>query len=154
MTVSIRYFRPEDAAALARVMHAAIHANGDYTRAQRSAWSPRAMPSDAFLARVSDGRNLWVAQDQHGAPVGFVELTQGGYIDCFYCDPAGQGTGSALYKALESDAMRAGHVQLTVNASEAARRFFLRRGFADIGRQQVQRRGVTLHNYAMTKTLP
>lgn len=152
MTI-IRNFRSEDAADLARVMHAAIQASVDYTPAQRNAWSPHATPAGTFLDRVSDGRRLWVAQDERGASVGFVELTQGGYIDCFYCNPSGQGTGSALYQALEDDAMRTGLLQLTVDASEAARRFFLRRRFADIGRQQVQRRGVTLHNYRMTKTL-
>ncbi|HEY9038413.1 MAG TPA: GNAT family N-acetyltransferase [Roseovarius sp.] len=134
-------------------MHASIHASTDYSPSQRAAWSPCAASSDAFLARVSGQRKLWVAEDCTGAPAGFIELLPDGYIDRFYCHPAGNGTGSQLYRALEIKAAQAGIAQLRVHASEAARRFFLRRGFTDTGRQQILRNGATLHNYMMTKPL-
>ncbi len=84
---------------------------------------------------------------------GFIELLPDGYIDCFYCHPAGNGTGSQLYGALEVEAIQEGIAHLRVHASEPARRFFLHRGFIDAGRQQVQRNGVTLHNFMMKKQL-
>ncbi len=134
-------------------MHASIHASTDYSPSQRLAWSPCAASSDAFLARVSDRRKLLVAEDRTGTLTGFIELLPDGYIDCFYCYPADKGTGSQLYRALEIEATQAGIAQLRVHASEAARRFFLRRGFTNSGRQQILRNGAALHNYMMTKPL-
>ncbi len=153
LTVITRHFRSGDAGALARLMHASIHANTNYSRSQRCAWSPAVASSTEFATRVSDRRKLWVAEDCNGALTGFVELLPNGYIDCFYCHPAGEGTGSALYRALELWAAQAGIAQLRVDASEAARRFFLRRGFYDAGWQQIHRNGTALHNYMMTKML-
>jgi putative acetyltransferase len=44
--------------------------------------------------------------------------------------------------------------RLHVEASEPARRFFERRGFATLGRREFAIRGVTIHNYRMEKRLP
>lgn len=135
-------------------MHAAIHAGGasGYTPAQLSAWSARPLPADVFLARLADGRTVWVAEDG-GAPVGFIELKHDGHIDCFYCHPARIGTGSALYRSLERAAEARGMTRLSVHASEAARRFFMRARFTVQERQEISRNGVPLHNYAMRKSL-
>ena len=111
------------------------------------------MVPDAFLARVLGGRTVWVAEDGRGQPVGVIELEENGHIDCFYCFPTGQGTGSALYRALEAEAVTRAIPSLFVEASEAARQFFLRAGFCCEKRRDFTLRGVALDNYRMTKKL-
>ena len=155
--MEIRPFRPEDAEHLPGLMHAAIHtlAARAYSPAQLAAWSPAPMPADTFLARARDGRDIFVATDDKGQPLGFIELEPSGHVDCFYCAPdaAGQGIGAALYAALERAAIARALPELHVDASEIARGFFLRRGFCQIARNTIRRHGTILHNYTMTKTL-
>ncbi|KIC35229.1 GNAT family N-acetyltransferase [Leisingera sp. ANG-M7] len=155
--MQIREFRPEDAAALAQIFHAAVHGIGasDYSPEQVSAWSPEPAPAEVWASRVADGRRVFVAVDAGNQPQAFIELETDGHIDCFYCHPqvAGTGTGAMLYERLEAEALSLGLTALYVEASEAARRFFLRQGFTVEARQEIRRRGVTLHNYRMTKPL-
>ena len=153
---SIRQFDACDAAAVTVLMHASVHAAGGrgYTPRQLAAWSPRAMAPEAFLARVSDGRIIRVAETLQGRLVGFAELVPSGHIDCFYCHPAGQGVGRGLYLSLEAWAKARKISSLTVEASEGARPFFLRMGFTFGERREICRNGVMLHNWAMAKPLP
>ena len=153
----IRPFEPRDAADWARIFHAAVHQVGarGYTPAQCAAWSPEPAPLDRVLKRGQDGRRIWVAADARDVAQGFIELEADGHIDCFYLAPevAGTGIGADLYACLEAEARALGLASLYVEASEAARRFFLRQGFVEAGRRDFERRGVMIHNYAMTKTL-
>lgn len=153
----IRAFKTEDAAALAAIFHASVRMIGckDYTQKQVEAWSPAPVSAEAFTARVSDGRTVLVAVSNEGEPIGFIELENDGHIDCFYCAPAvvGHGVGSGLYIRLEEIARTRGLPQLYVEASEAARRFFLGKGFSTVKRQDFERHGVRLHNYLMKKPL-
>ncbi|MEX5597923.1 N-acetyltransferase family protein [Pseudophaeobacter sp. C1-32P7] len=152
----IRPFEQRDAADWGRIFHAAVHGIGarDYTPAQCAAWSPEEAPADVIWRRAKDGRQIWVAADQDDVAQGFIELEPDGHIDCFYIAPdhAGTGIGAALYAALVEEARRRGLDSLYVEASEAARRFFLRQGFTEKGRRDFIRRGVAMHNYAMGKT--
>ncbi len=113
------------------------------------------MTATQFLARIADAREVLVATAPNDAPLGFIELERNGHIDCFYCHPdwIGQGIGARLYQAAFEQAQALGIQALQVEASEAARGFFLHRGFQGIRRQEVERHGVTLHNYVMTKSL-
>ncbi len=155
--MQIREFRPEDASALAQIFHDAVHVIGarDYSPEQLSAWSPEPAPAEVWASRAADGRRVFVAADAQDQPQAFIELETDGHIDCFYCQPeaAGTGTGAMLYERLEAEARSLGLTALFVEASEAARRFFLRRGFTAETRREIERRGVTLHNYRMTKQL-
>ncbi|NSY38585.1 GNAT family N-acetyltransferase [Leisingera sp. ANG59] len=155
--MQIREFRPSDAAALAQIFHAAVHGIGarDYSPEQLRAWSPEPAPAAAWASRAADGRRVFVAADTQNQPQAFIELELDGHIDCFYCHPqvAGTGTGSALYERLEAEARSLRLKSLYVEASEAARRFFLRQGFTVETRREVERLGVALHNYRMIKAL-
>ncbi|MDD9718629.1 GNAT family N-acetyltransferase [Dinoroseobacter sp. PD6] len=153
----IRPYRPTDARHLAAILHKAVHAIGarDYSAAQLDAWSPAPIAAERFHARVSDGRAVTVAVSNEDVPVAFIELEADGHIDCFYCHPdvAGSGVGRALFGHAQSQALTAGVKRLTVEASEAARRFFLREGFHVMARREFQLLGVSIHNYAMEKRL-
>lgn len=153
----IRPFEPEDAPALARLFHAAVHeiACRDYAPEQLAAWSPAPPDAEAFIARAGDGRLLLVAVDEAGAPLAYGDVEPDGHIDHLYCRPDAAGTGiaSALYDALERAARERGIQRLYVEASESARRLLERKGFTVDHRRDFAIRGVAIHNYAMTKRL-
>ncbi|ARC90547.1 GNAT family N-acetyltransferase [Rhodovulum sp. MB263] len=155
--MNIRDFRPDDCARLASVFHEAVHAVGsrDYGPGQVKVWSPAPVPAEQFLARISDGRSVFVAVTANDDPVDFMELEADGHIDCFYCCPdhVGRGVGKALYQRLETAARAMGLSRLHVEASEAARRFFLGQGFALVTRREFERHNVMIHNYLMEKSL-
>lgn len=153
----LRPYRRADAPHLVAILHDSVHAIDvrDYTKARRDAWSPAPMPPEQYHARVSDGRTVTVAVSNHDQPIAFIELEADGHIDCFYCHPevAGSGVGRALFRQTRSNAIAAGVTRLYVEASEAARRFFRRKGFQVIARREFQLSGVSIHNYAMEKRL-
>ena len=153
----IRAFRPGDAPALARIFHAAVHRVGGrhYSPEQLKAWAPVVPDPQGFVERAADGRILLVAADEDDRPLAYGDLERNGHIDHLYCRPdvAGTGVASALYDRLEAAAGDGGIGRLHVEASEPARRFFLRKGFILLERREVTWAGVALHNFAMEKRL-
>ncbi len=154
--IGIRPYREADAEALAAVFERAVRTIGarDYSPDQIEAWIGREPRAERFRARMADGRRCWVA-DQAGRVVAFVDLETDGHIDFLFADPsvAGQGVAARLLDELEATARREGLTRLYVEASEAARRFFLRRGYAVQARRDFEIGGVPIHNYAMERRL-
>jgi putative acetyltransferase len=153
----VRLGRSEDATGLARVFRASVEGLGprDYAPDQVRAWCDAGPGDEAMRLRIGDGRAVFVALANDGRHVGYVDLEADGHIDQFYCAPAAAGTGVAdrLYEAVEDLAVRRGVVRLRVEASEAARRFLVRREFVVDGRREVLLGGVLIHNFAMSKAL-
>ena len=156
MAMLIRAFKPSDADALATLFHSSVHRAGirDYAAEQVAAWSP-SPPDPARYIRQAKERIFLVAVNENGEPIGYGDLEPTGHIDHLYCRPdmIGMGVGSALYAALESAARQSGIAVLFVEASEAARRLFERRGFTVQSRDDFEVNGVMIHNYRMTKVL-
>jgi len=116
------------------------------------------MLPEQYHARVTDGRAVTVAVSNNDIPAAFIEFEADGHIDCFYChtDIAGSGVGRALFRHAQSQAIAAGFTRLYVEASEAseaARRFFLREGFKVTALRQFQLCSVAIHNHSMEKQL-
>ncbi len=153
----IRRFEPRDAPVLAAIFFDAVRngALGDYSEAQVTAWAPVVPPPEGFVARARDGRAIFVAVDDLDQPVAYGDLETSGHIDHLYCRSAWIGTGlaSALYDELECEARKARLDKLFVEASEAARRLFLSKGFVVTERRDFHLRGTLIHNYLMEKTL-
>jgi putative acetyltransferase len=152
----IRRFRPADAQALADLYHASVHQVGirDYSAAQVEVWSPAPRSPAAYVAHAAN-RVFLVAVNDAGEPIGYGDLEPDGHIDHLYCRPdhVGTGVGALLYAALEAVARAANIDFLFVEASEAARRLFERRGFQVEHRRDSDIDGVSIHNYRMTKRL-
>lgn len=152
----IRPFVSTDADQLADLYHASIHEVGikDYSVEQVWAWSPSKPDPEKYLSRAGN-RTLLVALNDGGEPVGYGDLEPNGHIDHLYCRPdaVGMGVGSAILAALESVAKNAGVVALFVEASEGARHLFERRGFDLELRNDFTIRGVSIHNYRMSKSI-
>lgn len=154
---AIRPWQDGDAAALAAIFERAVRTIGarDYSPAQIEAWIGYEPREESFRARMSDGRRCWVALDSRGEVAAFVDLEADGHIDFLFADPdvAGRGVATSLLDVLERTARDEGLARLYVEASEAARRFFLKRGYSVERRRDFEIRGVAIHNYAMSLSL-
>ena len=127
----LRFATPDDAPALSALYRASVSMLGarDYSAAQVVAWASLAPAPARFHEKWADGRAVVVACAQSGGPLAFGDLEADGHIDYFYSAPVAAGTGAAgaVYAELERLARAARVARLYAEASEAARRFFLRR---------------------------
>jgi putative acetyltransferase len=157
VAVTIRTYQRDDAAGVADVFYRSVRevALSDYTAEQVRAWVPGRWEAEQEHRRSGDGRLVLVAADERGQVVAFIDLESDGHIDRLFCAPeaAGQGIASRLYDGIETAAREQGLVRLYTEASELARRFFERKGFVVLERQDMILRGVPIHNYRMEKAL-
>jgi putative acetyltransferase len=153
----IRLYEPKDALFLAAVFFAAVRTAGlrDYSQEQVEAWAPAIQNSETFNRRARDGRLIYVAINERDEPVAHGDLETSVHIDYLYCRPEviGTGVGAALYDMLEQQARIRQIAKLFVEACEAARRLFLRKGFTEVKRREFVLHGVSIHNYRMEKLL-
>lgn len=154
---AVRPYRDGDAGALAAVFERAVRAiaGRDYSPAQIEAWIGAEPREARFREKMVDGRRCWVAVDEAGRVTAFVDLEANGHIDFLFADSAvaGRGVTSALLDVLEQAARDHGLSRLHVEASEPARRFFLKRGYSVVRRRDFDIGGVPIHNYAMERRL-
>lgn len=153
----IRPFHPDDADALARLYVRSVEEIGrrDYSDRQVEAWASLAPSPERLRELACDGRTTLVAVDASDLPVAFGDLEEDGHIHFLYCAPEAAGTGvaAAVYDELERIARQRGVARLFAEASEAARRFFLARGFRVTSTRRLEVAGVPIHNYAVEKAL-
>ena len=155
MEVVIRTYEPHDAADIADVFFRSVRevALSDYAVDQVKAWAPGRPDVEQERRRSGDGRLVLVAVDEQGHVVAFSDLEPDGHIDRLFCAPeaVGSGVASRLYDGIEAAAREQGITRLFTEASELARRFFERKGFTVLERQDMILRGVPIHNYRMVK---
>jgi putative acetyltransferase len=152
---ALRPMLPADIPVLAAIFAAAIEelTGDDYSEAQQQAWAGAADDEEAFGKRLS-GQLTLVATLQN-SPVGFASLKGADHIDLLYVHPSavGQGVASMLCDALEKLAGGRGARSLTVDASDNAAEFFVKRGYVATRRNTVTVNGEWLANTTMQKTL-
>ena len=152
---ALRPFLAEDTPVLAAIFAASIEelTGDDYSEAQQQAWASAADDEAQFGKRLA-GQLTLVATLQN-SPVGFASLKGADHIDLLYVHPAavGQGVASMLIEALEKLAGGRGAKALTVDASDNATEFFLKRGYEAKQRNTVTVNGEWLANTTMHKTL-
>ena len=153
--MNLRRYRTEDLPALARLFGETVRRVNirDYTPAQAEAWA--AGEAD-LLTRGDWFRRLYtLVAETDGQIAGYGNVDAAGYLDHLFArwDCQGQGVATAICDALEARCRDLGLEAVTVHASKTALPFFLHRGYRVEREQQVSRRGQTLTNYAMRKTL-
>jgi len=152
---ALRPFLPADTPVVAAIFVAAIEelTGDDYSEAQQEAWASAADDEEQFGKRLA-GQLTLIATLQN-SPVGFASLKGADHIDLLYVHPgvAGQGVASMLCEALEKLAGARGAKSLTVDASDNAAEFFLKRGYVAMRRNTVTVNGEWLANTTMQKTL-
>lgn len=154
-TPALRPLLPADIPVLAAIFAASVEelTGDDYSEAQQKAWASAADDEEQFGKRLA-GELTLIATLQN-SPVGFASLKGADHIGMLYVHPsaAGQGVASMLCDALERLAGGRGAKSLTVDASDNATDFFLKRGYVAKQRNTVTVNGEWLANTTMRKTL-
>jgi putative acetyltransferase len=152
---ALRPYLAADALVLAAIFAASIEAltGDDYSEAQQQAWASAADDEAQFGKRLAS--ELTLVATLQNSPVGFAALKGADHIDMLYVHPSavGQGVASMLCDALEKLAGGRGAQALTVDASDNAEGFFLKRGYVGKQRNTVTVNGEWLANTTMQKTL-
>jgi len=152
---ALRPFLPSDTPVLAAIFAAAIleSTGDDYSEAQQQAWAGAADDEEKFAKRLAG--DLTLIATLENSPIGFASLKGADHIRMLYVHPsvARQGVASMLVDALEKIAGGRGAKSLTVDASDTAQEFFLKRGYVGKQRNTVIVRGEWLANTTMEKKL-
>jgi putative acetyltransferase len=153
--LAMRPMLPTDVPLLAEIFRAAIEelTADDCSETQQEAWASTADDEEAFGVKLAN--ELTLVATYGGAAVGFAALADNRRIDMLYIHPAaaGQGAGAMLCDALERLAGARGAKDITVDASDAARGFFEKRGYSAQSRNTVSLGGEWLANTTMIKLL-
>jgi putative acetyltransferase len=152
---ALRPFLPTDTPVLAAIFAASIEelTGDDYSEAQQEAWASAVEDEEKFGQRLAS--ELTLVATLQNSPVGFAALKGPDHIDMLYVHPGavGQGVAAMLCDALEKLAGARGAKNLTVDASDNAAEFFLKRGYVAMQRNTVTINGEWLANTTMQKTL-
>ena len=152
---ALRPFLSEDMPVLAAIFAASIKelTGDDYSEAQQEAWASAVEDEEKFGKRLAS--ELTLVATLQNSPVGFAALKGPDHIDMLYVHPGavGQGVAAMLCDALEKLAGARGAKNLTVDASDNATEFFLKRGYVAMQRNTVTINGEWLANTTMQKTL-
>ena len=152
---ALRPFLAEDVPVLAAIFVASIEelTGDDYNEAQQAAWASAAGDEEQFGKRLAS--ELTLIATLQNSPVGFAALKGADHIDMLYVHPGavGQGVAAMLCEALEKLAGGRGVKTLTVDASDNAHEFFVKRGYVGKQRNTVTVNGEWLANTTMQKTL-
>jgi len=152
---ALRPFLLADTPVVAAIFVAAIQelTGDDYGEAQQEAWASAADDEEQFGKKLA-GELTLIATLQN-SPVGFASLKGADHIEMLYVHPSavGQGIGAMLCDALEKLAGARGAKALTVDVSDNAQEFFLKRGYVGKQRNTVTINGEWLANTTMQKTL-
>lgn len=152
---ALRPFLPIDTPVLAAIFAASVEelTGDDYSEAQQQAWAAAADDEAAFGKRLA--AQLTLIATLQTSPVGFISLRGADHVDLLYVHPSavGQGVATLLCDALEKLAGARGATKLTVDASDNASEFFLKRGYVATRRNTVTIADEWLANTTMEKTL-
>jgi len=152
---ALRPFLAADTPMLAAIFVASVEelTGDDYSEAQQQAWASAADDEEQFGKRLAS--ELTLIATLQNSPVGFASLKGADHIDMLYVHPGavGQGVASMLCDALEKLAGSRGARSLSVDASDNAQEFFLKRGYVGKQRNTVTVNGEWLANTTMQKTL-
>jgi putative acetyltransferase len=152
---ALRPFLAADAPVLAAIFVASVEelTGDDYSEAQQQAWASAVDDEEQFGKRLAS--ELTLIATLQNSPVGFASLKGTDHIDMLYVHPGavGQGVATMLCDALEKLAGSRGAKSLSVDASDNAQEFFLKRGYVGKQRNTVTVNGEWLANTTMQKTL-
>jgi len=152
MLVKIRPYECEDCAACRSVLFQSVRdgAAKYYTPEQRAAWAPDDAATPEFCARLA-AQQVFVATEDDEI-IGFISLTQQGYLDLAFVLPRWMGRAVAqnLYDVLTQWARDHGLNHLDVDASHFARSFFARNGWTVDHIETVTKGGQNFESFAMS----
>lgn len=153
--MKIRNYQIADTQQIVQLFYDTVHQINirDYTKAQVDAWAPADIDLEIWIKSLSS-KLTFVAEEGDNI-AGFGELETNGHIDRFYChkDFQRKKVGTQILECLEAKAKDLGINKLFTEASITAKPFFERHKFIAIKKQEVERRGEKLINFAMEKKI-
>ena len=153
--VHIRPYRKADADATLDVFRAAVHglAAAHYDERQRAAWAPDDLDAVAWAVRRADADT--VVAEVGDRVAGFSDVDRDGYIDMLFVHPdfARRGVASALLRSVLERAREGGATVASANVSLTARPAFEKAGFSVQATERVERNGVLLDRFRMSRPL-
>lgn len=154
----IRKYQSSDISHVVSLFYETVHSVNavDYSMEQLNAWAPKnEMKTKLNEWNRSLSKNVAYVVEIDGKIVGFSDMTYNGYLDRLYThkDFQAQGIATILVDELESVAFKIGISEIYTEASVTAKPFFEYRGYRIIKVQNVERKGITLPNFQMTKIL-
>ena len=145
----IREYRSSDCKELAELFYNTVHTVNakDYKKEQLDVWATGQI--DLKIWDRSLLEHFSVVAVENGILSGFGDIDQTGYLDRLYVHPEYQrkGIATALCDWLESTV----NSNIVTHASVTARAFFEKRGYKVVRQQEVERQGILLTNFVMTK---
>ena len=148
----LRKYQSEDCKELTELFYHTVHTVNakDYTKEQLDAWAPAAPDTERWRASLEKHYALVALTD--GTIAGFGDIDETGYLDRLYVhkDRIRRGAGGALLTKLENAFPV---TEITTHASITAKPFFEAKGYVAVMEQRVTRRGVTMTNFVMKKSL-
>ena len=151
----VRTYEISDTKQIVKLFYDTVHEVNirDYTKAQVDAWAPADIDIESWTKSLSS-KFTFVAEEGETI-ASFGELEASGHIDCFYChkDFQRQGVGRIILGKIDAKARILGIKKLYTEASITAKTFFESQGFMVVKKQEVERRGQKLINFAMEKII-
>jgi len=129
-------------------------AKAKYDKAQLQAWAPKIPDASKWLPILSEYATF-VAIDDNEKLVGWISMTEAGYVDMLFCLPeaVGRGIAGRLYETVERLAKERGLHRMTAHASLLAQPFFAKRGWRVEEHEMQVRNGVAIPRAKMSKEL-
>lgn len=153
--LTVRRATPDDAAAACAVLRRSIAecCAEDHRNDQQILFAWLANKTPENLRGWFSSAGFPVVAVRAGGIVGVAMLSPTAMVTLNYLVPEArfQGAGGAMLRALEQEAARRGHGELTLSSTATAHRFYLSKGYADTGRVSSM---FGLTSQVMTKTLP
>ncbi len=151
--MNLRAATDSDLTAMVALFFASVHqiAAESYTPEQLNAWAPESPNMKEWGSRLALLETL-VAEFE-GTLAGFISYSRIGHIEFLYVSPAfsRKGVASALFEMAVGSLRSNGVENLSTDASIEALAFFQSKGFNTVKKQTVERNGVQLRRYAMTR---
>ncbi len=123
----------------------------DYTAMQLDAWAV----SDTDISKWCErfGESYTLVAEENNTIIGFANIYENGYLDCFYVHHLYQRTGvaKALHEKILVYAKTIGINEITADVSITAKPFFTKMGYIVHHENKVLRFGQILINYTMRK---
>ena len=148
--MTLREYRPSDCKEITELFYHTVHTVNakDYTREQLHVWATGQVDLDKWNQSFQD--HYTIVAVENDVLVGFGDIDSTGYLDRLYVhkDYQRQGIASGICDRLEA---HASPNIITTHASITAKPFFQKRGYHVAARQTVERYGILLTNFIMTK---
>lgn len=145
----IREYQSTDCKELAELFYNTVHTVNakDYTNEQLGVWATGQVDLKKWNQSLQKHFSI-VAVDVN-IIVGFGDVDKSGYLDRLYVHSEYQGKGiaTAICNQLESAVQE----NIVAHVSITAKTFFEKRGYKIVKEQRVERQGVSLTNFVMTK---